>query len=243
MDVADAISRLVSVLNDSCTSRTEKIAALSNLADYALTAPEVVLDHFHAVDDAFESLLYLENEILQAAEEHLDPLATLSGVLLVLVRATRYGLRTAHLLELVRGDLPLALSLLHPLFSANDVEAEATECAARLLHGFARPDTYVELEAAASGSASFDIEGSVEAFGTRLDEFSEALARSRLLPVAVDSGEVSSVKVRTLNLWWPLDVRLIICNCKPQDTSKPPAGSWRLTERVWNTVSWPPEAS
>ena len=105
--------------------------------------------------------------------------------LLILIRATQYSLTTAQLLDFLRGDVGLALSVLGQIIACASYEDDAIACAICMLMGFCRPDTYVEL--GEPGFGALDMEGSVQAFSARLEQFAAELTKSKLLLTAVPS--------------------------------------------------------
>jgi hypothetical protein len=171
----------VGVLNGDASSKS-KLAALAKLAERALHDPDEVLDVLHTgLGEAFEVLL---TDKVEAHSKFGTALGRMhETVLLTLIRATKYHLRTSELLDFVRGDLTLAMEVLSQLFSCTAYEEEALACALELLGGFARPDTYAELDSGARGS--FSLEGTVEAFSRRLESFSIELLKSKLLLTVV----------------------------------------------------------
>ena len=174
---------LIATLNAPSSPSKLRLATLAKLADRALTDPDGVLSAFHSIDEHFELLL---NEKHEANKQYGTGLGRMhETVLLILLRCTRYTLTTAQLLDFLRGDLPLAMAVLQQLIGCAAYEEDAICCALKLLCGFMRADTYAEFALRESGSASFDVEGSVEAFGEQLERFSVELLRSKLLLVAV----------------------------------------------------------
>ena len=177
--MADEAASWAASLHDPAASSKAKLAALAKLADLARHEPSEALRVFDGVAEAFDAAL-AEKE--KASKELSTSLGRMhETTLLILIRATRYRLRTAQLLDFVRGDVALGLSILQQLIGCAAYEDEAIACALELLAGFARPDTYLEID----GFSDKNGEGSVEAFSACLESFSAELLKSKLLLACV----------------------------------------------------------
>ena len=135
-------------LNDEKESSKAKLSALAKLAECARTDPDAVLSCFSGVDEAFERLL------LDKHQAHLN-FGTALGrmhetVLLVLIRATRYTLTTAQLLDFLRGVLALAMTVMQQLIICKSYEDEVIACALGLLCG-TQDDGSVEVKVVHDG--------------------------------------------------------------------------------------------
>ena len=183
----------IKTLNNPAESSKAKLAALARIAELARHEPSEAFRIFDGVAEAFEETL---DEKAKAAKEMSTNLGRFhETVLLILIRATRYRLRTAQLLEFVGGNVALSLGILQQLIGCAAHEDEAIACALEILAGFARPDTYIEIEGvrphgagpAGSSPGNFDREGegSVTAFSACLENFSAELLRSKLLLACV----------------------------------------------------------
>ena len=95
-------------------------------------------------------------------------------MLIVLIRATNYGLSTSQLLEFVGGDVALALAIVQSILKVPAYEDELFAAVVQLLHGFLLPQTY----APAGGSA---LELQIEDFSSHVVAFSRALLKAKML--------------------------------------------------------------
>ena len=111
---AEPPEALIGVLNDPSVGSRAKERALAGLADAARAEPERVLSLLAAVDATFETLLNERHDGVQKFGTALGRMH--ETVLLVLMRATGYRFSTAQLLDFLRGDVPLALTIMFSNF-------------------------------------------------------------------------------------------------------------------------------
>ena len=177
MDAAEVLDLVASLNSDSASK--QKLVALAKLADIALNDPDAVLSCLDAtVDDAMDRMLADKADAYYKFGTALGRVH--ETVLLLLLRATRYQLTTAQLLDLMRGDVPLSITVLKALTQVTSHEDECIAAALELLCGFAHPDTYADLEGWRC-TTGLDGQGTVVAFAERLGTFAAALISSKLL--------------------------------------------------------------
>ena len=137
-------SSLVATLNDANAGQKQSLAALAELAELARSDGRraAVFSAMQEIDAAFEQTLVDKEEGQKLYGTSLGRLHEL--MLCLLIRSTAHAFTTAQLLEFVRGDLPLAISIVGVLLRVPTYEDELVACALGLLRGFFRPDTYVK---------------------------------------------------------------------------------------------------
>ena len=170
-------------LNDESVSGKAKLGALVKLANRAYDEPDEIMTLFNGVEEAFDRLL-------ADKEQANKKLGTALGrfhetTLLILLRATRYSLSTAQLLDFLREDMTLALTVLQQLIGCTSYEDAAVACAVGLLGGFCRPETYLGVDLGGGLLVDSVEDGSVQAFAARLEAFSADLQKSKILHTAL----------------------------------------------------------
>ena len=169
----------------------------------ALELAALVLRALDRLDKSFEGVLVDREEGHKRYGTALGRLHEL--MLVVLIRTTDYKFTSAQLLEFVRDDMPLALSILGALLRAT-YEDEVTACGLALLRGMMRADTYVNAHShdlyAAAGEHG---EHALEAFSLRVEAFSSDVALGLAGgPRTTAALWMRKLMTRTTSIAWPM---------------------------------------
>ena len=162
----------VATLNDEESGAKQRERALAALAELALSDSGAVFSSIQQLDRAFEAVLIDREEGKKKYGTSLGRMHEM--MLIVLIRATNYGLSTSQLLEFVGGDVALALAIVQSILKVPAYEDELFAAVVQLLHGFLLPQTY----APAGGSA---LELQIEDFSSHVVAFSRALLKAKML--------------------------------------------------------------
>ena len=157
--------------NDEASGAKQRERALAALAELALSDGGAVFSSIQQLDRAFEAVLIDREESKKKYGTSLGRMHEM--MLIVLIRATNYGLSTSQLLEFVGGDVALALAIVQSILKVPAYEDELFAAVVQLLHGFLLPQTY----APAGGSA---LELQIEDFSSHVVAFSGGTFESGL---------------------------------------------------------------
>ena len=160
----------VATLNDEESGAKQRERALAALAELALSDSAAVFSSIQQLDRAIEAVLIDREEGKKKYGTSLGRMHEM--MLIVLIRATNYGLSTSQLLEFVGGDVALALAIVQSILKVPAYEDELFAAVVQLLHGFLLPQTY----APAGGSA---LELQIEDFSSHVVAFSRRCSRRR----------------------------------------------------------------
>ena len=162
----------VATLNDEESGAKQRERALAALAELALSDSAAVFSSIQQLDRAFKAVLIDREEGKKKYGTSLGRMHEM--MLIVLIRATNYGLSTSQLLEFVGGDVALALAIVQSILKVPAYEDELFAAVVQLLHGFLLPQTY----APAGGSA---LELQIEDFSSHVVAFPRALLKAKML--------------------------------------------------------------
>ena len=149
----------VATLNDEESGARQRMCARwRRFAGWRCRRAGTVFSSIQQLDRAFEAVLIDREEGKKKYGTSLGRMHEM--MLIVLIRATNYGLSTSQLFEFVGGDVALALAIVQSILKVPAYEDELFAAVVQLLHGFLLAQTY----APAGGSA---LELEIEDFARR----------------------------------------------------------------------------